>query len=141
MGRHLRTDIPTPKTQLIPQWSYIQEFQEKDSEYKAKQRRDYNDRHRVRPLDPLLPDTPVWIRTEQSQTMGHIHSPANTSRSYIVTTMDSRELRSSYLTIPCTQATSSDTFPLWSSSEATRLIDTVTQPCKKGRCGVTVNTI
>ena len=26
-----------------------------------KQRRDYNDSHRVRPLDPLLLDTPVWI--------------------------------------------------------------------------------
>ena len=35
-----------------------------------------NDRHRVRPLDPLLPDTPVWIRTEQSETTGHIQSPA-----------------------------------------------------------------
>ena len=57
MGRQLRTDILTPKNQLIPQWSYLQEFQEKDSEYKAKQRRDYNDRHRVRPLDPLLLDT------------------------------------------------------------------------------------
>ena len=59
MGRQLRTDIPTPKNQLIPQWSYLQEFRVKDSKYKAKQRRDYNDRHRVRPLDPLLPDTPV----------------------------------------------------------------------------------
>ena len=94
MGRQLRTDIPTPKNQLIPQWSYIQEFWEKDNEYKAKQRRDYNDRHRVRPLDPLLPDTPVWIRTEQSQTTGHIQSPANTPRSYIiVTTTDGQELR------------------------------------------------
>ena len=77
MGRQLRTNIPTPKNQLIPQWSYIQGFREKDSEYKAKKRRDYNDSHRVRPLDSLLPDTPVWIRTERSQT-GHIQSPANT---------------------------------------------------------------
>ena len=30
-----------------------------------------------------------------------------------------------------------NTFPLWSFSEATRPIDTVTQPYKKGRCGVT----
>ena len=70
MGRQLRTDIPNPKNQLIPQWPYLQEFREKDDEYKAKQRRDYNDRHRVRPLDPLHPDTPVWIRTEQNQTTG-----------------------------------------------------------------------
>ena len=92
MGRQLRTDIPTPKNQLIPQWSYLQEFREKDSEYKAKQRRDYNDRHRVRPLDPLLPNAPVWIRTERSQT-GHVQSPANTPRSNIVTTTDAELLQ------------------------------------------------
>ena len=67
MGRQLGTDIPTSKNQLIPQWSYLHKFREKDCEYKARQRRDYNDRHRVRPLDPLLPDTPVWIRIEWSQ--------------------------------------------------------------------------
>ena len=66
MGRQLRTAITTPKNQLIPQWSYLQEFREKDNEYKAKQRRDYNDKHRVRPQDPLLPDTSVWIKTEWS---------------------------------------------------------------------------
>ena len=45
MGRQLRTDIPTPKNQLIPQWSYLQEFRVRDNECKAKQRRDYNDKH------------------------------------------------------------------------------------------------
>ena len=62
MGGQLRTAITTPKNQLITQWSYLQEFQEKDNEYKAKQRRDCNDKHRVRPQDPLLPDTSVWIK-------------------------------------------------------------------------------
>ena len=57
MGRQLRTDILTIKNQLIPQWSYLHEFREKDNENKAKQRRDYNYKHRVRPQDPLLPDT------------------------------------------------------------------------------------
>ena len=64
MGRQLRTAITTTKNQLIPQWSYLQKFREKDNKYKAKQRRDYNDKHRVRPQDPLLPDTSVWIKTE-----------------------------------------------------------------------------
>ena len=93
VGRQLRTDIPTPKNQLIPQWSYLQKFQEKDSGYKAKQRRDYSDKHRVRPQDSHLPDTSVWIRTERSQTTGHIQSSANTPRSYIVTTTDGQQLR------------------------------------------------
>ena len=66
MGRQLRTAITTPKNQLIPQWSNLQEFREKDNKYKAKQRRDYNDKHRVRRQDPLLPDTSVWIKAEWS---------------------------------------------------------------------------
>ena len=73
---HTLQHIPTPKNQLIPQWSYLQEFRDKDSEYKAKRRRDYNDKHRIRPQDPLLPDTSVWIKTEWSQTTGHIQSSA-----------------------------------------------------------------
>lgn len=60
MGRQIRTDIPTPKNQLIPQWPYLADFREKNKEYKAKQKRDYDERHRTRPLDPLLADTPVW---------------------------------------------------------------------------------
>ena len=136
MGRQLRTDIPTPKNQLTSQWSYLQEFREKDNEYKAKQRRDYNDEHRVRSQDPLFPDTSVWIKTEWSQTTGHIQSPANTPRSYIVTTTDGQELRR-------TQQRLTPRSPVQTHSRSgisvrpPRLIDTVTHPCKKGRCGVT----
>ena len=35
MGRQLRTAITTPKNQLIPQWSYLQKFREKDNKYKG----------------------------------------------------------------------------------------------------------
>ena len=95
MGRQVKTDIPTLKKELIPQWSYISDFRERDKEYKAKQKRDYDDRHRTRPLDPLLPDTPVYIRTGNDQTTGQIRSHANTPRSYLVTTSNGRELRRS----------------------------------------------
>ena len=87
------TTLNTLKSQLIPQWPHLADFQEKDREYKAKQKRDYDERHRTRPLDPLLPDAPVWIRTENNQTTGHIRSQANTPRSYNVTTSDGQELR------------------------------------------------
>ena len=93
MGRQLKTAITTPKNQLISQWSCLQEFREKDNEYKAKQRRDYNDKHRIRPQDPLPPDTSVWIKKNGAQATGHIQSSANTPRSYIVTTTDGQELR------------------------------------------------
>ena len=95
MGRQIKTDIPTLKNELIPQWSYLSDFRERDKEYKAKQKRDYDDRHRTRPLDPLLPDTPVYIRTGDNQITGQIRSHASTPRSYLVTTSDGRELRRS----------------------------------------------
>ena len=106
------TASDAPKSQLIRQWPYLADFQEKDREYKAKQKRDYNERHRTRPLDPLLPDAPVWIRTENNQTIGHIRSQANTPRSYNVATC--RELRRTRQHLSYT-----DTQPLWSSLEAT----------------------
>ena len=37
--------------------------------------------NRIRPQDPLLPDASVWIKTEWSQTTGHIQSPANATLS------------------------------------------------------------
>ena len=136
MGRQLRTAITTHKNQLIPQWSYLQEFQEKDNKYKAKQRRDYNDKHRVRRQDPLLPDTSVWIKTEWS--------PCNWSHpilSKYIQILHCHHYRwprtQKNSTMPYTQVTNTDTFLVLSFSEATRPIDTVTQPCKKGRCGVT----
>jgi len=92
IGRKIRTDIPISKTQLTPQWSYLEDFQERDREYKAKQKQNYDQRHRTRPLDPLPVDTPVWIRTRNDHTPGQIRSPATTPRSYIVTTPDG-ELR------------------------------------------------
>ena len=39
MGRQVKTDIPTLKKELIPQWSYISDFRERNEEYKAKQKR------------------------------------------------------------------------------------------------------
>ena len=37
MGRKIRTDIPTAKNLLTPNWPYLADFQERDREYKAKQ--------------------------------------------------------------------------------------------------------
>ena len=93
MGRQIRTDILTPNNHLIPKWSYLDNFRQKDKEYKEKQKRDYDKRYRTRPLDPLDSDAHVWIRTGHNQTTGQISSPAATPRSYIVTTSDGREFR------------------------------------------------
>ena len=86
MGRKVRTDIPIAKTLLTPQWSYLAEFRDRDREYKAKQKDNYDQRHRTRTLDPFPLHAPVWIRTGNDHIPGQIHSPAATPRSYIVST-------------------------------------------------------
>jgi len=67
-------------------------FREKDKV----QKQIYDQQHKTRPLDPLLPDAPVWIRTGDDEPVpGYIVSPAETPRSYIVSTPDG-ELRTRY---------------------------------------------
>ena len=64
MGRHLQTDVPHVKSQLIPNWSHLKNFQENDKKYKQEQKRHYDRRHRVRETSPLPDDTPVWMDTQ-----------------------------------------------------------------------------
>ena len=47
MGRKIRTDIPTAKNLLTPNWPYLADFQERDREHKAKQKQHYDQRHRT----------------------------------------------------------------------------------------------
>ena len=89
MGRKLRTDIPIAKTLLTPQWSYLPEFREST---RLNRSRTMTSAIEPRTLDPLFPDTPVWITTGNDRTPGQIRSPAATPRSYIVST-PSGELR------------------------------------------------
>jgi len=63
MGRRLKTDVPILKTELIPQWPYLDAFREKDKEYKNAQKQIYDQRHRTRYQDPLPPESSVWVRT------------------------------------------------------------------------------
>ena len=64
MGRKIRTDIPELQQNLMPKWPYIQDFTVKHQKRKADQKRNYDRRHRVRPLPILSEDQPVWVITE-----------------------------------------------------------------------------
>ena len=86
MGRKVRTDIPVIPSQLIPKWEYLDHFRHCDKRFKQRQRRDYNLRHRVRTLPDLPDETDVWIRTGNTQSEGRILTPADTPRSYLVST-------------------------------------------------------
>ena len=86
MGRKLRTDIPQVSDDLIPQWTFLDTFREKDAELKTKEKQQYDRRHRVRPQDPLPDNQEVWVRTGDRQVPGRILRNAGPPRSYIVET-------------------------------------------------------
>ena len=86
MGRRLRTDVPQLKKQLVPCWPHVMNFRSLDQKFKASQKRNYDDRHRVREL-PSLPDKlPVWVESQGKQVPGQITQQAATPRSYLVET-------------------------------------------------------
>ena len=86
MGRRVKTDIPQTADYLSPQWHFLPDFQQKDKEYKEKQKEIYDLQHHARSADILPKDSPVWVRTENTQVPGRVISTATTPRSYAVTT-------------------------------------------------------
>ena len=84
MGRQIRTTLPQVMQHLIQNWSFLKSFRQLDKKYKGVQKRNYDRYHRARPLPELADDTPVWIRTENSQ---QSVSASGEPRSYIVSTL------------------------------------------------------
>ena len=78
MGRRLKTDIPQTKELLVPIWPHLNDFAEKDRQYKERQKKDFDRRHRTRTLPPLLIDSDMWVNTQRNQVSGHVASPAAT---------------------------------------------------------------
>lgn len=86
MGRRLRTDVPQAKSLLIPDWPYLPSFKDHDRKQKEVQKKNYDQRHRVRDL-PLLPDrTPVWVDHRDTRMPGEIVRQDQAPRSYVVET-------------------------------------------------------
>ena len=84
-GRHLRSDVPQTKT-LTPKWPYIQAFRKDDRMFKEKQKKNFDEHHRVRPLPELPPGTEVWVTTNGRPTEGITDPHTVAPRSYMVTT-------------------------------------------------------
>ena len=84
MGRKLRTLLPLTDQHLIPQWSYLPQFKTANQQFKGKQKRDYDRRHRATEI-PLIPDdSEVWVTSGNEVTRGRIVSSAPAPRSYLV---------------------------------------------------------
>jgi len=70
-GRKIRTDLPQPKSSLIPKWTQTQHLKELHNKYKSNQSKYYNNQHRARSLPQLLDDTGVWVQTECPSTWNY----------------------------------------------------------------------
>ena len=86
MGRRIRTRVPRLKEQLVPSWPYLEEFRKQNDKFKAKQKRDYDKRHRVKDLDSLPNETNVWITSDGERSEGTVLGPDDSPRSYLVST-------------------------------------------------------
>ena len=85
-GRRLRTDIPQTKQSLTPNWPHTKKLRQLDQEFKRKQKLNYDQRHRVKPLPELPDDTEVWVTTSEPPLAGRVMSQASAPRSYVVNT-------------------------------------------------------
>lgn len=84
MGRQLRTTIPQLPATLRPRWPNLGEFRKTEKRAKENKKRNYNLRHRARPLLPLQSGQNVWLPREEKQ--GTVIQQATTPRSYVVRT-------------------------------------------------------
>ena len=77
MGRRLRTRFLQLPESIQPTWSYI--HGETNKKFKARQKRNFDQRHRDRESDATPNNSPVWITLEGEQA-------TNSPRSYLVET-------------------------------------------------------
>ena len=100
MSRKIRTNIPVPQKQLLPEVPMMSTLQQKEEAIKKRQKRDFDERHSARPLKALLPGDKVWLSDEE--TMATIQAEAG-KRSYNVNTKSgstSRRNRRQLIAIP-----------------------------------------
>ena len=83
MGRRLRTLIPQL---LVPNLVYHKMCREKNKQFKESQKKKFDKRHWTRELTPIPENTDVWITSEDRPIQGTVVSPADSPRSYVVST-------------------------------------------------------
>ena len=86
MGCNVRSTIPLTRAKLIPQWNYLCEFRQKNAQFKAKQKKQFDRQHRVVEQDDIPEGTSVWITSESNTIPGTVVSTGESPRSYVVET-------------------------------------------------------
>jgi len=84
MGRKIRTTVPVIPSQLKPACTDTERLIRSEQQYRQKQQRNYNRRHRAHDLPRLQPGDHVWVKDIHQR--GTVMSTAGTPRSYVVET-------------------------------------------------------
>lgn len=84
MGRRLNTTVPTTSKLLAPKWD-DSEFRQNNEAYRARAKRSYDTRHKVRSRERLPPGTAVRILAGAAS-HGVVTQPTSEPRSYVVQT-------------------------------------------------------
>ena len=86
MGRKIRTPVPQTDHLLVPEWSYLPDFRERNAAFKGHQKKNFDMRHGVHTQPDIPDDTEVWINSGSEPVRGTVLTQANAPRSYVVRT-------------------------------------------------------
>ena len=105
MGRKVRSTVPQVKKHLTPGWSYLEEFKEKNAQFKDKQKGNFDRRHCTRDTPEIPDDTEVWVNSGRESVRGRVVTTSDTPRFYVVSTPtgDVRRNRSHLTVVPPTE--------------------------------------
>jgi len=126
MGRRLKTNVPILKSELIPQWPYLDAFREKDKEYKKAQKQVMTNAIGLDTKIYCLQSHQCGLELSQHQTMSS-HQPRLLD--HISWRHQMGNSLSLHRKVPC-----DDLVSFHSNSEASRWAEAIIW---KGRCGVT----
>ena len=79
-----RSEVTTGRNSR--QWPYLVEFKQKNAQFQAGQKAQFDRRHLVKELVPIPDDSEVWITSEGQPIPGRVVSTGYTPRSYVVAT-------------------------------------------------------
>ena len=91
MGRKLRGLVPISTNQLKPSLPDTEKLQKKEEMRRIRQKRNFDESHRVTSLEELSIGSRVWVSDLRKQ--GRVLRKHETPRSYIVQTLDNRMYR------------------------------------------------
>ena len=111
VGRHVKTNLPTPTSDLRSCQSSPEDIRENENKAKLSYARHYDRRHGARSLPSLSPGDEVRVKTPQPSDWsqkGVVSTPADTPRSFVVQTPSGGVYRRNRRHL---QATSESTIP------------------------------